>query len=349
MTHYAAHHLDPAGIVRSLIVFWLIWWGWTQFTWALNAANTEHHHVRVATLVSTGVAFVMAFSVENAFAAAPREAVWFSLSYLGVRIFGLTLYCQVVRNNAAHRAAVGTFAGFSLAGLAAVLVGSFVDPTWRIGMWLLAITLDAVAARVAVDRRSLGLHAGHFTERHRLIVIIALGESLIVAGSALTAGTTGTVLATGSVAVLMTCLLWWTYFGWVREVLEERLISLTDRERTRLGRDAYTFWHFPLVSGIIALSVGYEGAFHPGDYATIQIAGAVGVGLTLFLVATAGALWRAVGCVLWNRLVILLFTLGALALSSSSTPIQVLGVGCGGLFVIVVVEQVTVRRRLAHD
>ena len=80
LTYYAADHLDPAGIVRSLIVFWLIWWGWTQFTWALNAANTEHHHVRVATLDFTGVAFVMAFSVEHAFAAAPWEAIWFSLS-----------------------------------------------------------------------------------------------------------------------------------------------------------------------------------------------------------------------------------------------------------------------------
>ena len=67
VTHYAAHHLDGHGLVRSLIVFWLIWWGWTQFTWALNAANTQHHHVRLGTLIAVGVAFVMAVSVENAF------------------------------------------------------------------------------------------------------------------------------------------------------------------------------------------------------------------------------------------------------------------------------------------
>ncbi len=48
VTHYAAHHLDVQGILRSAMVFWLIWWGWTQFTWALNAANTDHHQVRVA-------------------------------------------------------------------------------------------------------------------------------------------------------------------------------------------------------------------------------------------------------------------------------------------------------------
>ena len=62
----------PVG--ATVVVFWLIWWAWTQFTWALNAANTDHQHVRVVTLVSTGVAFAMAFSVENAFSASPRAS-----------------------------------------------------------------------------------------------------------------------------------------------------------------------------------------------------------------------------------------------------------------------------------
>lgn len=348
VTHYAAHHLDVQGILRSVMVFWLIWWGWSQFTWALNAANTDHHHVRVATLISTGVAFAMAASVEKAFAAESREALWFALSYIGVRILGLGLYYKVVYSNPDQRSAVATFAGLSIAGLAAVLVGSLVDPTLRNWIWLGAIALDSGAARVSGDRHAWGLHAGHFAERHGLIVIIALGESLIVAGSALTSAATGRALAAGAVAVLMTCLLWWTYFGWVREVLEEKLTSSTGRERARLGRDSYTFWHFALVSGIIALAVGFEGAFHPDDYTVTQVAIAFGIGLALFLGSTAGALWRAVGCVLWNRLIVLLVTLGALALSASSFPSQVLGIACAGLVVIIGIEQVTVRRHLAR-
>jgi low temperature requirement protein LtrA len=67
ITHYAAHHLDGAGILRSTVLFWLIWWGWAQFTWALNSANTDHQGVRVVTLLATGVAFVMAVSVKGAF------------------------------------------------------------------------------------------------------------------------------------------------------------------------------------------------------------------------------------------------------------------------------------------
>src|SRR5919106_3068356 len=68
VTALTAHDLTPAGIGRSLVVFWLIWWAWTQFTWTLNPADTTHPIVRVITLVATGAAFVMAGSVGRAFA-----------------------------------------------------------------------------------------------------------------------------------------------------------------------------------------------------------------------------------------------------------------------------------------
>jgi low temperature requirement protein LtrA len=298
VSHYAAHHLDGPGLLRSLMVFWLIWWGWTQFTWALKAADTDHHHVRVGTLISTGVFFAMAVSVEKAFAADQTMALWFALSYIAVRILGLGLFHKVVYSNAEHRAAVLTFAVLSTLGLAAVLAGSLVDPALRVWIWLGAMALDFSAAWRAGNGQSFGLHAGHFAERHGLIIIIALGESLIVAGSALTSSVTFPLIATGALAVLLAFLLWWTYFGWVREGMEEKLISETGPARAQLGRDAYSLMHFPLVTGVVALAVGLEAAFHPDSYSLAQVTLAVGGGLTLFLVSTAGAFWRAVGCIL---------------------------------------------------
>ena len=348
VTYYATHHLNVHGVLRSAIVFWLIWWGWTQFTWALNAANTDHHHVRVGTLISTGVAFVMAVSVEKAFAPDPSDALWFALSYIAVRTLGLGLAYKVASGNADHRSGVVTFALLSIGGLAAVLVGSLVDPSLRDWIWFVAIAMDFGAAWIAGNRSAWGLHAGHFAERHGLIVIIALGESLIVAGSGLTSGSTPGLMVTGSIAVVATCLLWWTYFGWIAEVMQTELTSQTGGERARLGRDAYTLWHFPLVSGIIALAVGFEASLHPDDYALIQIAVAVGVGLTLFLTSTAGALRRAKGCILWNRLIVLAITLGGLALGATSSINQILGTACVGLALIVGIEQVTVRRQMAR-
>jgi low temperature requirement protein LtrA len=348
VTHYAAHHLDVSGILRATLVFWLIWWGWTQFTWALNAANTDHQHVRLGTLVSTGVAFVMAITVDRAFAE-PAIAIWFGLAYVAVRLLGLGLYYQVLSSDADQRTAVVRFTTLSLTGLASVVVGSLLDPALRHWFWIAAIGFDMWAAWMAGNRGTWRIHPGHFAERHGLIVIIALGESLIVSGSALASEPTVELLTTGAIAVLMTCLLWWTYFGWVREVVEGELARRMGRSRATLARDAYSFWHFPLISGIIALAVGFEASLHPADFAATEVTVAVGAGLSLFLVSTAGALWRSHRCILWNRLIVLGLTLAALAWIAGENLNHVLGIGCAGLAVIVVIEQVTVRRRLEGE
>ena len=224
-------------------------------------------------------------------------------------------------------------------------------PSWirrsESGVWLAAIGLDFAAAWFAGNKWAWGIHAGHFAERHGLIIIIALGESLIVAGGALVSDVTLPVIATGSLAVILTCLLWWTYFGWVQGVLEEALIEREGPARAQLARDAYSWGHFPLVSGIIALAVGFEAAFHPDDYGLTQVAIAVGVGLALFLLATAAALWRSKGCILWNRVIVLGLTLAALRWAAGTSVNGVLGIAVAGLVLIVLIEQVTVRRRLA--
>lgn len=346
VTHYAAHHLDPHGLFRSILIFWLIWWGWTQFTWALNSANTTHQHVQAGTLVATGVAFVMAVSVDRAFAADPQDAIWFAGAYVAVRVLGLGLYYQVLKGHDAHRSGVVTFAALSTGGLVAVLAGSLVTPDVREWFWLGAAALDFGAAWSAGQRRTFEILPGHFAERHGLIVIIALGESLIIAASALTSDVNPALMLTGGMAVVVTCLLWWTYFGWVMGVLEEKLIEAKGPDRTNLARDAYSFWHFPLVCGIIALAVGFEATLHSADYTSYQTAGALATGLGLFLLSTAGALWRGCRCVLWNRILVFAVTAAVLLARASAPPIELLGIAALGLVVIIGIEQVTIRRRL---
>jgi low temperature requirement protein LtrA len=74
ITALTAANLTWSGVARSILLFWLIWWAWTQFTWTLNPADTTHDLVRILTLVATGVAFIMATSVTRAFG---PEFFWF--------------------------------------------------------------------------------------------------------------------------------------------------------------------------------------------------------------------------------------------------------------------------------
>jgi low temperature requirement protein LtrA len=92
ITALTAHDLTPDGILRSILLGWLIWWAWTQFTWTLNPADTTHPTVRIITLAATAVALVMAASVQRAFA---DDALWFAVPYVIVRLLGLGLQVLV--------------------------------------------------------------------------------------------------------------------------------------------------------------------------------------------------------------------------------------------------------------
>ncbi|MCJ7709977.1 MAG: low temperature requirement protein A, partial [Chloroflexi bacterium] len=185
VTALTAHDLTAEGAIRSVLLFWLIWWAWTQFTWTLNPADTTHSGVRVITLVATAVAFVMATAVPGAFG---NEALWFAIPYILVRLLGLGLQVRIeTEHSASDRSGVLTWASLSGVGLVLVMAGAIADPSIRPWLWALAIVADLGAAAIAGRAQRWHLNPAHLSERHGLFVIIAIGESLIVAGTAVAA------------------------------------------------------------------------------------------------------------------------------------------------------------------
>lgn len=291
LTASVLHDLSWSGVARFLPVFWLVWWAWTQFTWTLNLADTEHTQIRLLTLAATAVAFFLAQALPDAYTSG---GVWFAVSYVVVRLLGLGGQMWVIGDDEVQRQGFVRFVAASLLGLALVVVGGLVDPDVRVWFWLGAIAADLATANIA-GRSTWVLEAGHFAERHGLIVIIALGESLIAAGNA-TSGlerdlsfaitTSGAVVATGA--------LWWTYFGTLHGGLEERLADQGDTERGGFARDVFSLWHAVVVAGVIGMAVGFEEAVaHPGDALSTGGALALTLGAALFIGGLAAAAWRA--------------------------------------------------------
>jgi low temperature requirement protein LtrA len=340
ITAGTAHDLTLAGVLRSILVGWLIWWAWTQFTWTLNPADTTHEWVRVLTLAATAAAFVMAASVPRAFT---DEAIWFALPYLAVRLLGLGLQVRVeMERRGADHAAVYRWAGASLVGLALVLVGALVDPGLRTVVWLAAIGADFAAATIAGRAATWDLNPAHLAERHGLFVIIALGESLIVAGAAVSDAelTPGLVTAVGA-SIVVACLLWWTYFGWLKEALEHRFATADPRRLGPLARDAFSFAHFPLIGGIVGFAVAVEETVvHPDDPMTGPVLAALGVGVALFVASSALSLRILAGPVLVARLAALVVMSVALVVVgvAAAPPVVPLGVVAAALLAIVIVE-----------
>lgn len=245
-------------IGESVLVFWMVWWGWTQFTWALNAADTTHPRVEVAALAATGVAFFLAVGIPYAFHGHP---LWFASTYVAVRILGMLVYDWVGWEDSKQRAAIRLFSAVSMSGLVAILIGGALGGTAQYFWWALAIALDLGAAAVGGSAEGWNLHADHFAERHGLFVIIALGESLIVAAISLSGGEwPAAQVAAAVLSVAIAGAIWWSYFVRSKLELDHALESVHGRDRAMLARDAYSILHFPMMLGIIAYAASVERA-----------------------------------------------------------------------------------------
>ena len=296
--------LSWAGVAHAAIVFWLVWWAWTQFTWALNSADTTHPALEAVMLAATAIAFLMAVTVPDAFGDAGG---WFAATYIAVRVVGLALYGRVAWDDVAKRAAVRRFALLSAGGLAAVAGGGVVGGDARAWWWAAAVLLDVVAAVAAGAAEGWDVRPDHFSERHGLFVIIALGESLIVAGAGLTGAerTTQTV-AVAILAVAVTCGLWWSYFVTAKPLLDDAIRQRDQADRTHLARDVYSILHFVVVFGVVLLAVAVEEAVaHPHEALPAGGSLALAGGVVLFVGGTAAALRRSGNALSGRRLVIL--------------------------------------------
>lgn len=323
---------------RAVLVFWLVWWAWTQFTWALNSADTTHPAVEASVLVATAVAFLMAVVVPDAFGDAGG---WFAAAYIAVRALGLAVYGRVAWDDPAKRAAVRRFALASVTGLVAVAAGGVASGNARLWWWGAAILLDLFAAAIGATAEGWDIRPDHFGERHGLFVIIALGESLIVAAAGLTGvERTAEVVAVGIFAVAATCSLWWTYFIRAKPALDRALGRLAGAQRSTLARDAYSFGHFLVVFGIVLFAVAIEDAVEHVDasMSTGAVAALTG-GLVLFLGATAGILWRAGVGVLVPRVVIVAGTVAAVWATHDAGVAWSLAAAAAGVVAVAAVEQ----------
>jgi low temperature requirement protein LtrA len=329
-------HFDARSVGSALLVFWLVWWAWTQFAWALNAANTDHPRVQAMTLVATAVAFLLAVGIP---AALGDGALWFAVPYVAVRGIGLVLYFWVAWRDPAQRQAVGIFALFSLAGLAAVLVGALLGGAALYWSWGAAIALDLLAAGIGARREGWNLHPEHFVERHGLIVIIALGETLIVAAAGVTESPrTMSSLAVGILSVAVTAGLWWTYFRHARVAFEHALASRQGNVRSSMARDVFSVMHFPMLCGVIAMAAATGDALaHPDVPLAADARAALGVGVVLFVCGTAAALWRATGRALIWRVLIAPAAAAAVILAGA-TPWVAMAILLAALVVISLVE-----------
>jgi low temperature requirement protein LtrA len=335
VTAVLAQDLTVEGLTRALIVFWLVWWAWTQYTWSLNEADTEHVSIRPITLVATALAFLMAVTIP--FITSPFGWL-FPVSYLVLRMVGISLQWRLAAGDSVWARSVKTWTVLSSLGLLAIIAAVFLPPDRRFLALAVAALLDVVAA-LGAGRGEWRLFSSHFAERHGLFVIIVLGESLIAAGLTVTDQPLSVgLLLVAVTAVAGTCALWWTYFGWAKDGLEDRMKAQLPATLGRYARDVYSFAHFPLIFGVIGFAVGIEEAIaHPKDPFSVPGALALCLGVALILGGTALALTLArvhVPLARWWAIVLLLVAIPFLRAVPAWVAMSLVSVLVAGLAVV---------------
>ena len=305
---------DPtwAGLVRGILVLGVLWWAWAAYAWLTNTINPEEGAVRIAMFAAMGAMLIASLAVPDVFG---DDALLFACAYAFVRIAHLVLYAIAGWGDRDLLAAIARLGVGTAVGVGLLFVAAALDGRLQVGIWALALLLDLLGAYIG-GGRGWRLSAGHFAERHALIVIIALGESIIALGVGATHKLGPGEIVAALLGLAVAAAMWWAYFDVVAIVAERKLHEMHGDAQLAMARDSYSYLHLPMVAGIILFAVGVKKTL--GDVGEpLKLVPAVTLcgGLALYLVAHILFRLRNVGSLNRQRLVVAAALLALIALA----------------------------------
>jgi low temperature requirement protein LtrA len=280
------------GLVQALLVLAVLWWSWGGYAWLTSVVDPEEGAVRIAIFAAMAAFLVAALAVPGAFG---DDALVFACAYAIVRAAHIWLFTIASREDLGLRESVTMLAGSTAVGVSLLVAASFTDGVLQGVLWALALTLD-VGVPLLFRSGGWRLMPAHFAERYGLIVIIALGESIVSIGVGAHEIVDAGVIAAAVLGVALAAALWWLYFDVIAWLGVNRLVQAQPgREQNELARDSYSIIHFPIVAGIVLAAFGLKKTLeHVGDPLDSVPAAALVGGVAVYLLGHVAFRWRQV-------------------------------------------------------
>jgi low temperature requirement protein LtrA len=242
-----------SGLAQGILVLGVLWWSWVGYAWLTSVVDPEEGTVRFAIFAAMAAFLIVAIAVPDSFGDLALE---FAIAYGVVRAAHIALFILASRDDPGLRHSVAGLAVTTAIGVGLLLAASFLDGLAQGALWLLALGLD-MTGTMFIDSSGWRLEPGHFAERHGLIIIIALGESIVAIGVGAHAHLTWGIAAAAILGIGLSAALWWMYFDIVALVSRRRLINAAEGQvRNELARDSYSYIHLPMVAGIVLVALG---------------------------------------------------------------------------------------------
>jgi len=302
VTQYMSDTHTAVGVLQAMIVLGILWWSWVSYGWLANQTFVDEGLVRIGMSVAMAAMFLVALVIPEAFedfAGGLHAPLVFAVSYLVVRLAHLLLYLGAAADDRPlRRQILVTFSAMAV-GTGFLLAGAIVGGAAQTWLWLAGLVLDVLITYVTARGGNWRVHsAAHWAERFGLIVILALGESVVAIGVGVAQEPISTPIVIGSLlAIALAIALWWLYFDVLAIAAEHELARRKGTDRANLAIDGYTYLHFLLIAGVVVSALGVEQAMHSvndaeplGLFAAVALFG----GTSLYLAGHA-AFWRRAG------------------------------------------------------
>jgi len=347
LSHLLLSNLTWTGAVQTAMLLVAVWWAWQYTTWFTNFFNPDRWQVRVVLFAIMLAGLVMAAMLPFAF---EDRGLAFAVAYAIIQVGRTGAAVYFFRGMPVAQINFQRILFWNAAAASAWIVGGFAHGPARYAIWLLAIAIDLAGPPLLFPTPILGrsrtqewdISGAHFAERCQLFLIIALGESILVTGATFSSlPFTWDRLVALVIAFLGAVAFWWVYFDRNAELGTDVIAHSTDPGA--LGRTAFTYFHLPIVAGVIVGAVADELIIaHPLGHATRPaIATTIG-GAALFLAGHALYKWALSGRVSRTRLLACVVLLVLIPFALHVPPVVL-----GALTTVIVAAVAVGDRRLA--
>ncbi len=355
VTQYMAHEHTAIGVFEALVMLGVLWWSWTSYSWLANQTFVDEGLVRIGMSVAMAAMFVVGLVIPEAFhdlEGGLSGPLVFVAAYAVVRVVHLALYLVAAGDDGGLRRQVIVSVLPLVLGVGLLLLGVLIGGEAQLPIWAAAMVIDLGVTYLLARNGSWRLHSpAHWSERYGLIVILALGESIVAIGVGASELPISTPLLLGSLlAVALSVLLWWLYFDVLSIAAEHELAHRQGSRRAQLAVEGYTYLHLFLIAGVVISALGVEeviahvdGAEPLGTFGSVALLG----GTSLYLAAHAFFWRRTGGTWKWWRLITGTALLALIPVAAQLHPLGALVLVVAVTAVPVVIETVRYREHRA--
>jgi low temperature requirement protein LtrA len=335
LTAVLVHHPNGKALAQVVLMLTAIWWMYGAFAWLTNAVPPNRTALRLPLLGGMLAFFAISLTIPTAFT---EDGVVFACAYLVVIAVHTVLYMQSASWTVTG---VWSFARMNIVAGALILVGAIIGGGAEYVLWGFAVTLFVVVPALVPDEAGW-IRPDHFVERHGLVIIVALGESVVAVGiGASGIDVSWEMLAVATLGLMLSAELWWVYFMGDDDEAEDALRAMAPTRREFYATNAAYYWaHLVMLLGIVCIAAGLERAIgHAFDSLSFARALELGGGTALYL--AGHALFRSVLRLPfkpWRALAFVL-ALGTVALGAETSALAQLAVLVAALGVCLTAEE----------